>query len=84
MLIRIPPSDSILDTTIVGGVLGPIKAYFGTVESQGRGSLHLHLLICLDHDLKPTDMEEKTQSIFGRHYQRRLRSFQEQRLFREF
>ncbi|CAF1338455.1 unnamed protein product [Rotaria sordida] len=27
---------NILDTLIVGGVLGPIKAYFGTVESQGR------------------------------------------------
>ncbi|CAF4849483.1 unnamed protein product, partial [Rotaria sp. Silwood2] len=30
---------NILDTMIVGGVLGPIKAYFGTVENQGRGSL---------------------------------------------
>ena len=47
---------------IVGGVLGPIKAYFGTVESQGRGSLHLHLLIWLDHDMKPTDMKEKIQN----------------------
>ncbi|CAF1429317.1 unnamed protein product, partial [Rotaria sordida] len=28
--------SNILDTMIVGGVLGPIKAYFGTVESQGR------------------------------------------------
>ena len=53
---------SILDTMIVGGVLGPIKAYFGTVESQGRGSLHLHLLIWLDHDMKPTDMKEKIQN----------------------
>ena len=64
----------ILDTMIVGGVLGPIKAYFGTVESQGRGSLHLYPLIWLDHDMKPTDMKEKIQhtdfreklkSIFG-------------------
>ncbi|CAF2941478.1 unnamed protein product, partial [Rotaria sp. Silwood2] len=37
--------SNILNTMISGGVLGPIKAYFGTVESQGRGSLHLHLLI---------------------------------------
>ncbi|CAF5191788.1 unnamed protein product, partial [Rotaria sp. Silwood1] len=43
------------------GVLGPVKAYFGTVESQGRGSLHLHLLIWLDHDMKPADMKEKIQ-----------------------
>ena len=27
------------------GVLGYVTAYFGTVESQGRGTLHLHLLI---------------------------------------
>ena len=47
---------------IVGGVLGPIKAYFGTVENQGRGSLHLHLLIWLDHDLKPSDLRERTQN----------------------
>ena len=54
---------SILDTMISGGILGSIKAYFGTVESQGRGSLHLHLLIWLDHGMKPTDMKEKIQNI---------------------
>lgn len=52
---------NILDTMIVGGVLGPTKAYFGTVESQGRGSLHLHLLIWLNHDMKPADLKEKIQ-----------------------
>lgn len=31
------------------GVLGEVAAYFGTVESQGRGTLHLHLLIWLKH-----------------------------------
>ncbi|CAF4778660.1 unnamed protein product [Rotaria sp. Silwood1] len=53
---------NILDTMIVGGVLGRIKAYFGTVENQGRGSLHLHLLIWLDHDFKPSDLKEKIQN----------------------
>ncbi|CAF5127157.1 unnamed protein product, partial [Rotaria sp. Silwood1] len=47
---------NILDTMIVGGVLDPVKAYFGIVESQGRDSLHLHLLIWLDNDMKPADM----------------------------
>ena len=47
---------------IIGGVLGPIKAYFGTVESQGRGSLHLHLLVWLDHDMKPANLKEKIQN----------------------
>ncbi|CAF2184594.1 unnamed protein product, partial [Rotaria magnacalcarata] len=50
---------NILATIIVGGVLEPIKAYFGTVENQGRGSLHLDLLIWLDHDFKPSDLKEK-------------------------
>ncbi|CAF1459663.1 unnamed protein product [Rotaria sordida] len=54
---------NMLDTMILGGVLGPIKAYFGTVESQGRGSLHLHLLIWLDHDMTPAYMKEKIQNV---------------------
>ncbi|OCH83703.1 hypothetical protein OBBRIDRAFT_742815 [Obba rivulosa] len=29
------------------GVLGCVSAYFGTVESQNRGSLHLHMLLWL-------------------------------------
>ena len=53
--------SNILNILLVGGVVGPIKAYFGTVESQGRGSLHLHLLAWLDHDLKPADLKEKIQ-----------------------
>ncbi|KAJ8516236.1 hypothetical protein ONZ45_g6447 [Pleurotus djamor] len=30
------------------GVFGYVSAYFGTVESQNRGSLHLHLLLWLE------------------------------------
>ena len=30
------------------GVFGTIKSYIGTVEAQGRGSLHLHLLLWLE------------------------------------
>ena len=29
------------------GILGRVQAYFGVVESQNRGSLHLHLLVWL-------------------------------------
>lgn len=31
----------------VPGVLGPVRCYFGSVESQGRGNLHCHLLLWL-------------------------------------
>ncbi len=57
---------SILATLIEGGsnggVLGKIKAYFGTIESQGRGSLHLHMLIWLDHDLTPVDLKNNVHN----------------------
>jgi hypothetical protein len=53
---------SMLKRLILGGVLGPIKAYFGTVESQGRGSLHLHLLIWLNHDFTPSQLREQIQN----------------------
>jgi hypothetical protein len=53
---------SILKSLVLGGVLGPTKAYFGTVESQGRGSLHLHLLIWLNHDFTPTQLKQQIQN----------------------
>jgi hypothetical protein len=53
--------SSILNSMVEKGVLGPTKAYFGTVESQGRGSLHLHILIWLDHDLTPSQLKESIQ-----------------------
>jgi hypothetical protein len=28
-----------------GGVLGVVKAYYGCVEAQGRGTLHCHMLV---------------------------------------
>lgn len=49
---------SILKCMVEKGVLGPIKAYFGTVENQGRGSLHLHILLWIDHDLTPVQLKE--------------------------
>lgn len=52
---------SILKYMVEKGVLGPIKAYFGTVENQGRGSLHLHILLWIDHDLKPIQLKELIQ-----------------------
>ena len=51
---------TVFETMIVGErVLGPVKAYFGTVENQGRDSLHLHMLIWLDHDYTPAQLREK-------------------------
>lgn len=54
--------SSILTCMVKKGILGPIKAYFGTVENQGRGSLHLHILLWLDHDLTPSQLRESVQN----------------------
>ncbi|EIM90060.1 uncharacterized protein STEHIDRAFT_52210 [Stereum hirsutum FP-91666 SS1] len=44
------------------GVLGEIAAYFGVVESQGRGTLHLHILFWLLHAPSSEEMHELLQS----------------------
>jgi hypothetical protein len=31
--------------TLKRGILGPVRAFFGVTESQGRGSLHVHMLV---------------------------------------
>ena len=51
--------ENIINALIMGGVLGPMDSYFGPVESQGRGSLHVHMLLWLLHKLKPKDIMEK-------------------------
>ena len=40
------------------GVFGGVAAYFGVVESQGRGSLHLHLLLWLKGAPPMEEMEK--------------------------
>ncbi|CAF2508989.1 unnamed protein product [Rotaria sp. Silwood2] len=59
---------------ISGGFLEPTTAYFGTVESQERGSLHLHLLIWLDHDMTPADLKENIQDV---HFREKLKAYLE-------
>lgn len=40
------------------GVMGEVAAYFGAVESQGCGSLHLHLLLWLKHAPMPSELQQ--------------------------
>lgn len=42
-----------------GGILGYLKAYYGTAECTERGSLHGHFVIWLDGGLNPTDIHQK-------------------------
>ncbi|OCH87122.1 hypothetical protein OBBRIDRAFT_837649 [Obba rivulosa] len=43
------------------GVFGRVSAYFGTVESQARGSLHLHMLVWLRGAPTSQEMHELLQ-----------------------
>lgn len=49
------------------GVLGRVSAYFGTTESQGRGSLHLHLLLWLEDTPTWEEMRELLKEETFRH-----------------
>ncbi|VDC05031.1 unnamed protein product [Peniophora sp. CBMAI 1063] len=44
------------------GLFGTSEAYFGTVEAQGRGSLHCHMLLWCKGSLSPQDIRNKMQS----------------------
>ena len=39
-------------------ILGRVSAYFGTVKSQGRGTLHQHLIVWLKDALNSDQMGE--------------------------
>jgi hypothetical protein len=41
------------------GVLGVVEAYIGTVEAQGRGTLHLHMVLWLKGALTADKMRER-------------------------
>lgn len=41
-----------------GGILGVVKAYYGCVEAQGRGSLHCHMLVWVDGALNPNEIRD--------------------------
>ncbi|KAJ3850145.1 hypothetical protein EV368DRAFT_45899, partial [Lentinula lateritia] len=41
----------------VGGILGIVKAHYGCIEAQGRGSLHCHMLVWLEGGLNPNEIK---------------------------
>ena len=41
------------------GVLGVVKAHYGCVEAQGRGSLHCHMLVWVEGALNPNEIRDK-------------------------
>ena len=45
-----------------GGILGTVKAHYGCVEAQGRGSLHCHMLIWIEGALNPNEIRDKVMA----------------------
>ncbi|KIM24569.1 hypothetical protein M408DRAFT_31468, partial [Serendipita vermifera MAFF 305830] len=41
------------------GLFGKCTAYYGSVEAQGKGTLHCHFLIWLDGHLSPQELRDK-------------------------
>ena len=44
---------------LAGGVLGLVKAHYGCVEAQGRGTLHCHMLVWLEGALNPNEIRDR-------------------------
>ncbi|TRM57989.1 hypothetical protein BD626DRAFT_364914, partial [Schizophyllum amplum] len=41
------------------GLFGKVGAYYGVVEAQGRGTLHIHMLLWLKHGPSPLDIKQQ-------------------------
>ena len=54
------------------GILGEIGAYIGTVEAQGRGTLHLHMLLWLNGSQTSKEMKD---SLLSTEFREKLKSF---------
>jgi hypothetical protein len=54
------------------GILGIVEAYIGTVEAQGRGTLHLHMVLWLRGAMPSDDMKERLSS---ENFRKKIKSF---------
>lgn len=54
------------------GILGVIDGYVGTVEAQGRGSLHLHMVLWLKGSVTSSQMKEH---LLSEQFRNRVKQF---------
>ncbi|KAI1796031.1 hypothetical protein LXA43DRAFT_880859, partial [Ganoderma leucocontextum] len=59
------------------GLLGLVKAYYGCVEAQGRGTLHCHMLLWIEGSLNPCRLQQCLRSPSGAEFGRRLLAYLE-------
>ena len=57
------------------GILGKVKAYYGTVEAQGRGTLHCHMMIWVEGGLSPDEIKKKIVEDKDEAFKQRLIAF---------
>ncbi|KAJ8580894.1 hypothetical protein M405DRAFT_854929 [Rhizopogon salebrosus TDB-379] len=57
------------------GLLGTVKAYYGCVEAQGRGTLHCHMMVWLEGGLNPDEMKQRIIDANDTEFGDRLLSF---------
>lgn len=51
------------------GILGTVTAYYGIIEAQGRGSLHIHMFIWMDnHIFGDLNLKLKLNNEYKRHF----------------
>ncbi|KAF7314095.1 ATP-dependent DNA helicase [Mycena chlorophos] len=58
-LLGFDPAGENLD----GGILGVVKAHYGCVEAQGRGTLHCHMLVWVEGGLNPNEIRKRALGI---------------------
>ncbi|KAH7924614.1 hypothetical protein BV22DRAFT_1012894, partial [Leucogyrophana mollusca] len=58
-----------------GGVLGLVKAHYGCVEAQGRGTLHCHMFVWLEGGLDPNEIKKRVLEEGDVQFRDRLLTF---------
>ncbi|KAG1792668.1 uncharacterized protein HD556DRAFT_1239044 [Suillus plorans] len=57
------------------GILGNVKAYYGCVESQGRGTLHCHMMVWLEGGHDPNEIKQRILEANDTDFRDRLLAF---------
>ncbi|KZS89905.1 hypothetical protein SISNIDRAFT_398553, partial [Sistotremastrum niveocremeum HHB9708] len=59
-------------SSISGGALGKVSAYYGCVEAQGRGSLHCHMMVWIKGALDPNAIRRRVTELHDEEFCRKL------------
>lgn len=60
---------------VKSGVLGVVKAHYGCVEAQGRGTLHCHMLVWIKGSLDPNKLKQKLMPDRNGEFEKQLAAY---------